>query len=296
MKLILPSPGATRGRTPEPRSLWGARQMAVSALLLMATSLAGQTAELRLDDCDFHRTFTENFDDFHVSAWRYDGRGWTSHTPWAGDFGNAQFSDPQPTFPFTVRAHELQIEARRDASGKWASGLLASTDASTVGFSQQYGYFEIDTKLPQGDGLWPAFWLATNKLKESKESAVELDVFEHYGLAPSIFHSVVHVWRQPPEESTAIDHVVYVEPGSLYSSYHTYGVSVEPDFLRFYFDRKVTWQIETPPELRKPLLILVNLALGGGWPINKAPSPSYMLVRYIHVYSKDSSDCVMKKE
>ena len=41
----------------------------------------------------------------------------------------------------------------------------------------------------------------------------------------------------------------------------------------------------TPPEHRHPMFILVNLALGGGWPIDKTPDPSYMYVDYIRAYA-----------
>ena len=35
-----------------------------------------------------------------------------------------------------------------------------------------------------------------------------------------------------------------------------------------------------------PLYVMVNLAMGSGWPIDKAPSPSYMDVDYVKVWSK----------
>ena len=35
-----------------------------------------------------------------------------------------------------------------------------------------------------------------------------------------------------------------------------------------------------------PEYLLVNLALGGGWPIDKTPNPSDMLVKYVKAYSK----------
>jgi hypothetical protein len=31
---------------------------------------------------------------------------------------------------------------------------------------------------------------------------------------------------------------------------------------------------------------MVNLAMGSGWPIDKAPNPSYMYVDYVKVYEK----------
>jgi hypothetical protein len=33
-------------------------------------------------------------------------------------------------------------------------------------------------------------------------------------------------------------------------------------------------------------MLLVNLALGSGWPIDKTPSPSYMYIDYVRAYAK----------
>jgi hypothetical protein len=44
-----------------------------------------------------------------------------------------------------------------------------------------------------------------------------------------------------------------------------------------------------------PSMILVNLALGGGWPIEDTPNHSVMKVDYIHAYARratrDTGSC-----
>jgi hypothetical protein len=42
------------------------------------------------------------------------------------------------------------------------------------------------------------------------------------------------------------------------------------------------------------MYILVDLASGSGWPIDKMPDPSDMLVQYVRVYSKDPHAVVDK--
>ena len=61
---------------------------------------------------------------------------------------------------------------------------------------------------------------------------------------------------------------------------------VEPDFITMYFDGIEVWKTKTPPQHNKPLMLLVNLALGSGWPIDKTPNPSYMYVDYIRAYAR----------
>ena len=53
-----------------------------------------------------------------------------------------------------------------------------------------------------------------------------------------------------------------------------------------FFDGIEVWKVKTPPEHNKPLMVLLNLALGSGWPIDKTPNPSIMEVDYVRAYAK----------
>ncbi|WP_370878167.1 MULTISPECIES: glycoside hydrolase family 16 protein [Rhodoplanes] len=226
-------------------------------------------------------TFDEPFDSLDVSAWG-PGTRWIAHTPWNGDFGDAKFADPKPGFPFTVDGGLLRIEARKSAGGRWSSGLLASVDRNGNGFAQQYGYFEMRARFPPGKGLWPAFWLIG--LDRTTHTS-EIDVVEHYGHAPERYTASVHVWnRRVPKESRSEHRRIPVAAGSLYDDFHTYGAGIDPDWIRIYFDRREVWRTPTPKEHRQPMYLLLDLGLGGGWPIDAAPSPSFMVVDYVRAW------------
>jgi len=234
-----------------------------------------------IDPGTFELTFREEFDWLDVSV-RGPGTRWKAHTPWNGDFGDARFTDPRPDFPFTVRDGILRIEARKSEQGKWQSGLLASTDAAGEGFKQRYGYFEMRARFPAGEGIWPAFWLTSR----GEEKAVEVDVVEHYGHFPGRYTASMHIWdRKNPALSKHFHQRVPVPEGTLSTEFHTFGASVDPDRIRYYFDRREVWSTETPRELELPFTILVDLALGAGWPIENTPNPSIMEVDYIRVWT-----------
>ena len=61
---------------------------------------------------------------------------------------------------------------------------------------------------------------------------------------------------------------------------------VDEKVVIWYFDGIELWRTKTPEELKTPLYVMVNLAMGSGWPIDKAPNPSYMYVDYVKVYEK----------
>lgn len=241
---------------------------------------------MTLDVDKLQLTFSEDFDSLSVSPNGPNTR-WTAHTPWNGDFGDAQFTDPQiGIFPFTTQDGILRIEARKNAGGKWQSGLLCSTDARGRGFSQQYGYFEMRAKLPPGKGVWPAFWLHTIP-DEKADSDVEIDVLEYYGHNSVLFQSTVHTWFKDKNDSRVYQpppNFTKVPPDSLTNDFNTYGVMVGPEWLEFYFNRVQVWRTPKPVALNRPLHILLNLALGSGFPIDETPNPSFMYVDYVRVY------------
>jgi beta-glucanase (GH16 family) len=281
---------------PSPPRISGLRLIVAKAFLFMTAAAASvmgyslyawapaDSKAAMLDLSGYHMTFSEEFNDLDVSAWG-PGTRWIAHTPWSGDFGDAQFADPQPGFPFVIEDGVLRIEARKGEDGKWRSGLLASTDAKGTGFTQQYGYFEMRAKLPPGPGLWSAFWLIANR---ERDSSAEIDIIEHYGVGPSQYESVVHVW---PKEGRGRKHSELVRhdipAGSLYDRFNTFGAHVDREWITFYFNRRALGRVATPPEHHHPMFPLVNLALGGGWPIDKTPSPSFMYVDYIRVWARN---------
>lgn len=244
-----------------------------------------------LDLHNYHQVFAEEFNSLSISSWGEGDTRWIAHTPWHGDFGDAEFTDPGIDFPFRIVNGRLQITAKKDGTGKWRSGLIASAKPDTSGFTQSYGYFECRMRLPAGPGNWPAFWLNASLPPGSTEPGVEIDVIEYYGHDTDEYQAALHVWDNLQENGVNKSRVYYtdvkVNDGSLINGFHNYGVDVAPDFITYYFDRREVWKVNTPPEMKRPFMVLVNLALGGGWPIDQTPNPSTLSVEYVRVYERN---------
>lgn len=229
-------------------------------------------------------TFQDEFDGFLDVSALGPGTKWIAHTPYGGDFGDSKFADPEDQFPFSVANGILQIEARKKGV-KWESGLLCSVDKNGNGFAQQYGYFEMRAKFPEGPGTWPAFWLlALQKLKDRSKMGFEVDIVEQYGREPDILHSVLH-WWYPDKKHFSYGNQFVVEDMS--KDFHIYGFLWDEMEMIWYFDGVELWRQPTPQESKTPMYVLIDLALGPGWPIDKTPNPSKMLIDYVRVYAKN---------
>jgi beta-glucanase (GH16 family) len=238
-----------------------------------------------IDLHQFTKVFEEKFADLDVSAWG-PGTRWIAHTPWNGDFGDSAFADPRAGFPFSTIGGVGRIELRKTANGRWQSGLLASVDPKGNGFALQYGYFEMRAKLPSGEGVWPAFWLSSVVPPPSTEPSIEIDVMEAYGRFPASYNATVAVWpKTEKSRKWSTQKTIGVPSGSLSEAFHNYGVSVAPDWTVFYLDGKEMARVPTPPEHTHGLMILADLGLGSGWPIDRTPNPSFMYIEYIRAYA-----------
>ena len=237
-----------------------------------------------LDMALFHETFSETFrGPLDVTPW--GPSKWIAHTPWHGDFGDAQFSDPGAGFPFTTGPQGLNIIAKKNADGKWRSGLLCSLDPEGRGFAQSGGYFEARMKMPPGPGVWPAFWLVTHT---GLENNAEIDVVEFYGKFPNSYHVTSHLWpKAKGVKPQSQEEVIPVPEGFLTQAFHTYGVEILNDDVVFYLDRHEVARMPASPAAKLPLSVLVNLALGAGWPIDQTPDPSVLRVDYVKAFMRN---------
>lgn len=235
-----------------------------------------------IDLADYELTFAEEFDSLDVSGRRCDTR-WIAHTPYNGDFGVATFTDPSRDFPFTTRDGILRIEARKDPDFGWQAGLLSSWNTCNEGFAQQYGYFEISTKLPGTEGFWPAFWL----LGINRETfAAEIDVFEYYTTRPHRLELGVHIHAPADDNPYNTGHPEPIRPGMLSEKFNTYGVDFQEEEMVFYLNRKEIWRTPTLPRFRQPHYILLNLAMNADDITENTPDSEYMYVDYVRVYAR----------
>jgi hypothetical protein len=215
----------------------------------------------------------------------------------AEDFGAAIFADPAQGFD-NVRVVDdryLRIDVEPNPAGYtdpqgWGrthlGGMLASARPDGSGFSAQYGYFEARVLAPAAPGTWPAFWMLPNdNLVAPTPTVAEIDAVELYGHNPTGTCHTTHDYNSPHDDGVARCANRYSSDRAALS-WHTYGASVLPSGITFYIDGQVA---ATAPQVDgggSPLFFLVNLALGGGWPVDlgAVQDRATLYVDYIRVY------------
>jgi beta-glucanase (GH16 family) len=163
-------------------------------------------------------------------------------------------------------------------------------------FSQKYGRFEARIKIPRGQGIWPAFWMLGDDIdKHGWPKCGEIDIMENIGKEPALVHGTIH---GPGYSGDKGPSAPYSQPNDqpFAGDFHVYAVEWEKKAIRFYVDDHL-YATRTPADLPKQtkwvyqhkFFILLNVAVGGGWPGNPDSTsvfPQTMLVDYVRVYSR----------
>ncbi|HTS10394.1 MAG TPA: glycoside hydrolase family 16 protein [Candidatus Eisenbacteria bacterium] len=172
-----------------------------------------------------------------------------------------------------------------------------SARLKTLGkFSHKFGRFEARIKIPEGQGIWPAFWMMGDDIgKKGWPTCGEIDIMENIGKEPSLVHGTIH---GPGYSGGNGISALYGLPNDQHfaDDFHVYAVEWEKKAIRFYVDDHV-YATRTPNDLPKgakwvynhPFFILLNVAVGGGWPGNPDSTsvfPQTMLVDYVRVYKR----------
>jgi beta-glucanase (GH16 family) len=186
----------------------------------------------------------------------------------------------------------LHIVARQPSAGVYTSARLKTEGL----FSFQYGRIEARIKLPEGQGMWPAFWLLGNNVTTVEWPACgELDVMEHIdGSNPQ---NEGFDWVQGSIHGSGLNGGIQFHPaGFSAAGWHTYGMIWSKGQIQYYVDDPAnvyatfnsstqagTWPFDSGPEF-----VILNLAVGGSWPGSPDSTtvfPAEMLVDSVRVYS-----------
>lgn len=202
----------------------------------------------------------------------------------AEDFGDAPFSADNVK---NVDGRYLGIDVTPGpGAGQHLGGLLASARQGGSGFSAQYGYFEARMLAPAARGTWPAFWmLPSDNLVAPQPAVAEIDAVELYGHEPQGACHSTHDYQGGKDGGVADCGPRFSTPRDALS-WHTYGVSITPSDITFFIDGMV---VATAPQVRggrAPMFFLLDLALGGGWPVDLQATQdrARLYVDYVRVH------------
>ena len=166
-------------------------------------------------------------------------------------------------------------------------------------FSQKYGRFEARIKIPQGQGIWPAFWMmGDDRHKLDWPKCGEIDIMENIGKEPAQVHGTIHGPGYSGDKGIGSPFSL-PDNARFADDFHIYAVEWEPKAIRFYVDDHL-YATRTPAELPKgtkwvynhPFFMLLNVAVGGSWPGNPDATiqfPQTMLVDYVRVYRRSEN-------
>jgi hypothetical protein len=232
------------------------------------------------------------------------------HKPPGGwqDFSKHTFSGhDSPKNPFAQIDSYLRIRA---SDTLHSSGLISSMKNDASGITAKAPcYFECRFLGPNAIGTWPAFWLLTDYMtdhvKGKKVPCDELDIIEAYGGegpgSPNAFDTYMicpHAWDQgdggKAVEKKAFDGLhnpirmrKFGIPSAWFETFHIYGCKITETDTIYYCDNLEVGRHPTLPlSKERPFFFLINLATGGGWPVDlsRYHGVAEMYVDYVRVY------------
>ena len=251
---------------------------------------------------NYSLVFADEFAGLSIANTTTATANWYTAQPWGGGFGSAPFipvGGGNSPFSIVQQGGEsaLQIEMTRNAAGQLQSGLISNTfpngTSTTPQDNDPYGYHEVRMWLPAGQGVWPAFWaIEEERLSTTRDHVFEIDVMEQHGIAlADRYSSSLHNWNWNGtvlESHTNQSHQNLVGQGVLTTGWHTFGVEIRPDTLTFSMDGHVHFSLPTPVTLNTDLMFMIDLAAGGGWPIDPTLDHQKLYVDYFRSYELDA--------
>jgi beta-glucanase (GH16 family) len=204
------------------------------------------------DASQYVLTFEDGFDSgssFDLSKWATD----------------IYYKPNNPTRNYNVSGGTLNIWPATDSSGAFFDRTIVSENR----FAQQYGYFEVEAKLPVGAGLHPVISLTAN-------NGPEIAMMHAYSGAPNgawssaSLHPIDYVVTAVSKPDTYIAEFrarTGLSVPDLSAAFHKYGVRWDATTVRYYFDGVQVGQAINHNTIRTPMYFFIGL-----WMVNEETS------------------------
>ena len=244
-----------------------------------------------VDMSKFTQVFGEEFDGdtLDLNVWTHYRQGVRKGGYWDKDQAS-------------LRDGCLVIRSEYKADGKFGAGFYTDRIDTRRKYEQTYGYFECRCILPAAEGLWSAFWLSSENIKDGTPGTqgTEIDVFEsplyyrgRLGLRNDLVTSNLHYGGY--ELGHRYKNVAISRANNPYEEFNTYGMEWNKDGYIFYINGKETGRSSFGGVSEVPEYMLLSTEIDGvdgvpfhGWSgIAKPDSENYpaeFIVDYVRAY------------
>jgi len=165
--------------------------------------------------------------------------------------------------------------------------------------SWTYGRIAARIKLPQGKGIWPAFWMLGANINENGgdtpwPQSGEIDILELYGSKDdAVVEANLH-YADKSDSHAMMGAVSYqLEKGIFADAFHIFELEWNANNITWFVDGQqfasTSITADELAEFHKDFFLLLNLAVGGtyaGRPDTTSVFPQYMYIDWVRVYKQ----------
>lgn len=165
-------------------------------------------------------------------------------------------------------------------------GRIWTTGSMTCNKRFSYGYYECRLKMTDATGINNAFWLYNWK-KTDDLHAFEIDILEgHY---PNEINTTIHDRGNKITEGIKTVTNIVEKEAYLTRDFHRYGLWWSEEFLRFYFDGRLIWDVPNTCCHQEANLVLGTSVLPGTGPVTDSIDGTSMEVDYVRVWKENGN-------
>ncbi len=222
------------------------------------------------------------------TKWAYDteanATGWYNNEQQYYAVANPANSVQADGMLHITARHERLSDAPDHGGQDYSSARLITKGLATW----TYAYVEARTRLPCGQGTWPAIWML-GASGDPWPLGGEIDIMEHINSDQAV-HGTLH--SQATKGTSGNGGRMPVQDPC--GTFHLYQMLWTPDRITISVDDIPYVRFRNPGTGREawpydqPFYLLVNLAIGGTWPgaVDDTVLPATFTLDYIRIYQK----------
>ncbi|MEM7487228.1 MAG: glycoside hydrolase family 16 protein [Bacteroidota bacterium] len=166
-------------------------------------------------------------------------------------------------------------------------------------YTFKYGKIMARIKLPESEGIWPAFWLLGANIDENGgdtpwPQSGEIDILELYGSKDDAVIEANAHYADSSDNHAMMGAASYkLKQGKFSDAFHLFELEWDANEIKWFVDGEQYASMpilsEELSEFHKDFFILLNIAVGGthaGRPGANSSFPQYMYIDWVRVYKK----------